>query len=495
MKNKNKIILFVIITIFVLILFLIFFIFKNINGTNQRNSQFSNLTINENTNNNLSNLVEIEFNKINTWNSNNKIFSQFNINLSNKSDQSLNNWKISISIPDDFEISQIWNATNSINKNTLIMTPVEYNNSISANSSIEIGFITSSISNFEVEKYSLYFSDVEYINSTLNSQSLQSSDTPKIEENLVTNTSTNISISDNTPVSTHGKITVSGTKIIDEHGNTFSLKGVSSHGLAWFPEYINEDSFKSLRDDFGINTIRLAMYSNPNDGYSKNIHEIVKNGVQYASDLGLYIIIDWHILNDNNPNIYKKEAKEFFIEMATLYKDYPNILYEICNEPNGNVTWDKDIKPYAEELITEIRKIDNDAIIIVGTPNWSQDVDIVAKDPLSNSNNIMYSLHFYAASHKQFLRDKMMNALNLGLPIFVSEFGICDASGNGIIDENEANIWIDTLNSNNISWICWNLSNKNESSSLISYTCNKTSNWIESDLSQSGKWLIPALKR
>ena len=183
------------------------------------------------------------------------------------------------------------------------------------------------------------------------------------------------------------------------------------------------------------------------------------------------------------------------MEMATLYKDYPNILYEICNEPNGNVTWDKDIKPYAEELITEIRKIDNDAIIIVGTPNWSQDVDIVAKDPLSNSNNIMYSLHFYAASHKQFLRDKMMNALNLGLPIFVSEFGICDASGNGIIDENEANIWIDTLNSNNISWICWNLSNKNESSSLISYTCNKTSNWIESDLSQSGKWLIQALKR
>ena len=344
----------------------------------------------------------------------------------------------------------------------------------------------------------LIFFIFKNIKSTLTSQSLQSNDTPKIEEkdeNLVTNTSSNISISDTSPVATHGKLTVSGTKIIDEHGNAFSLKGISSHGLAWFPEYINEDSFKSLRDDFGINTIRLAMYSNPNDGYSKDIHEIVKKGVQYASDLGLYVIIDWHILNDNNPNIYKKEAKEFFIEMATLYKDYPNVLYEICNEPNGNVTWDKDIKPYAEELITEIRKIDNDAIIIVGTPNWSQDVDIVAKDPISNSNNIIYSLHFYAATHKQFLRDKMMTALNLGLPIFVSEFGICDASGNGTIDENEANIWIDTLNSNNISWICWNLSNKNESSSLISYTCNKTSNWTESDLSQSGKWLLKALKK
>lgn len=492
MKNKSKIMLFVILTIFVLILCLTFLILKNIKINNQTDTQISNLTISENTNNNLSDFVEIEFNKVNTWTSNDKNIFQFNINLSNKSEQSLNDWKISISIPDNFEISQIWNATDSINENTLIITPVEYNNSISANSSIEIGFIASSISNFEIEKYSLYFNNIEYINSTLNSQN---SSAPKTEENLITNTNSNVSINEISPVSTHGKLTVSGTKIIDEHGNTFSLKGVSSHGLAWFPEYINKDSFKSLRDDFGINTIRLAMYSNPNDGYSKNVHEIVKNGVQYASDLGLYVIIDWHILNDNNPNIYKKEAKEFFIEMATLYKDYPNVLYEICNEPNGNVTWDKDIKPYAEELIAEIRKIDNDAIIIVGTPNWSQDVDIVAKNPITNVNNVMYSLHFYAATHKQFLRDKMTTALNSGLPIFVSEFGICDASGNGAIDETEANIWIDTLNSNNISWICWNLSNKNESSSLISSNCQKTSNWTEADLSKSGKWLVQALKR
>lgn len=298
-----------------------------------------------------------------------------------------------------------------------------------------------------------------------------------------------------TPVQTHGQLSVSGTNIIDENNNTFQLKGVSTHGLAWFPEYVNKESFQTMRDDWGINTIRLAMYSNPNDGYSTKMHEIVKNGINVATELGLYVIIDWHILNDNNPNMYKTQSIAFFKEMATLYKDNPNVLYEICNEPNGNVTWTKDIKPYAEELIAEIRNIDNDAIIIVGTPTWSQDVDVVSKDPINNATNIMYSLHFYAATHKQYLRDKMTTALQSGLPIFVSEFGICDASGNGTIDENEANLWIDTLNSNHISWICWNLSNKAESSSLILPSCQKTSSWMESDLSQSGKWLLQALKR
>lgn len=298
-----------------------------------------------------------------------------------------------------------------------------------------------------------------------------------------------------TPVEIHGQLSVSGTNIVDKNGNNFSLKGVSTHGLAWFPEYVNKESFQTMRDDWGINTIRLAMYSNPNDGYSNKMHEIVKNGVNVATELGLYVIIDWHILNDNNPNMYKSESIAFFKEMATLYKDNTNVLYEICNEPNGNVTWTKDIKPYAEELIAEIRNIDKDAIIIVGTPTWSQDVDIVSKDPINNTTNIMYSLHFYAATHKQYLRDKMITALQAGLPIFVSEFGICDASGNGNIDEKEANLWIDTLNSNNISWICWNLSNKAESSALILPSCQKTSGWMESDLSQSGKWLLQALKR
>ncbi len=298
-----------------------------------------------------------------------------------------------------------------------------------------------------------------------------------------------------TPVEIHGKLKVEGTNIVDEQGNNFQLKGVSTHGLQWYPQYVNQESFTYMQQNWGINAIRLAMYTGENEGYTPELHKIVENGVEYAKNAGIYAIIDWHILSEGNPNSGKEKAKVFFTEMATKYKDYDNVLYEICNEPNGNVQWDRDIKPYAEEIIQLIRAIDNDAIIIVGTPTWSQDVDIVANNPITGYDNIMYTLHFYAATHKEYLRQKLQTALNAGLPIFVTEFGSCDASGNGIIDENEANIWIDYLNERNISWMCWNLSNKDEASALLKNTDKTTGGWTQEELSQSGKWLLQALKR
>jgi endoglucanase len=218
------------------------------------------------------------------------------------------------------------------------------------------------------------------------------------------------------------------------------------------------------------------------------LHKKVDEGVKYATELGMYVVIDWHILNNGNPNTDKAAAESFFKEMAGKYKDNNNVLYEICNEPNGDVQWERDIKPYAESMISVIRAIDNDAIVIVGTPTWSQDVDIAAKSPLSDKNTV-YALHFYAATHKQDLRNKAQTAINAGLPLLVSEFGICDASGNGSIDEAEADKWMEFLDNNSVGRICWNLSNKNESSSLIASSSQKTSGWTDADLSQSGKWL------
>ena len=298
----------------------------------------------------------------------------------------------------------------------------------------------------------------------------------------------------NTPVEIHGKLSVKGTDIVDKNGDKFQLKGVSTHGIAWFPQYVNQEAFTYMKDEWKINAVRLAMYSDPNAGYTTSLHSLVDEGVKYATNSGLYVIIDWHILGDGNPNTNKAQALNFFKEMATKYKDYDNIIYEICNEPNGDVQWERDIKPYAEEVIKLIRSIDDDAIIVVGTPTWSQDVDIVAQSPIQGYENIMYTLHFYAGTHKDYLRQKADTALKAGLPIFVTEFGISDASGNGALDINEGNTWIDYLNKNNISWMCWNLSNKDESSSLLKNT-DKTTNWTKDELSDQGKWLLEALKR
>lgn len=313
-------------------------------------------------------------------------------------------------------------------------------------------------------------------------------------EQQINNDTNKQETTENTPTQIHGKLNVKNTDIVDKNGDKFQLKGISTHGLQWFPQYVNQEAFIYMRDEWGINAIRLAMYSDPNVGYTTELHKVVDNGVKYATNAGLYVIIDWHILSDGNPNTNKTQAIKFFKEMATKYKDYDNIIYEICNEPNGDVQWERDIKPYAEELIKEIRNIDNDAIIVVGTPTWSQDVDVVAKNPITGYENIMYALHFYAATHKDYLRQKSDIALKLGLPIFVTEFGICDASGNGAIDVNEANTWINYLNKNNISWMCWNLSNKNESSAILKNT-DKVTGWTKDELSDEGKWLLEALKK
>ena len=298
---------------------------------------------------------------------------------------------------------------------------------------------------------------------------------------------------DATPVEQHGALHVSGTDLMDSEGSKFRLKGVSTHGIAWFPQYVNKESFQTLRDKFGINTIRLAMYTNKSEGYGPEAVQKVQEGVQYATELGMYVIIDWHVLSEGNPNKHKTEAKKFFTKMAKQYAGQDNVIYEICNEPNGAVTWKKHIKPYAKTIISTIRKYSKNAVIVVGTPTWSQDVDVVAQSPLK-SKNVMYALHFYAATHKEWIQAQLKKAHTKGLPVMVTEFSICDASGNGALYKSSARKWMKLLDKYNISYTAWSLCNKNESSALISSSCNKTSDWTRNDLSPAGKWYFDQTK-
>lgn len=296
-----------------------------------------------------------------------------------------------------------------------------------------------------------------------------------------------------TPFEIHGKLSVSGTDLVDEHGNVTQLCGVSTHGIQWFPQYVNKDAFQSIRDDWGGNLVRLAMYT-AEGGYCEggnkaNIKSTVISGVDYATDLGMYVLIDWHILHDLDPNVHKAEAIDFFDEMSKKYADNDHVLYEICNEPNGGTSW-ASVKSYAEEVIPVIKANNPDAIIIVGTPTWSQDVDEAAKNPITGYSNIMYAVHFYADTHKDGIRNKVVTAEKAGLPVFITEFSICDASGNGNNNKAEADKWIALLDEYNISFCAWNLSNKNESSSLIAANNNKLSGWSYDELSDSGKWLV-----
>ena len=305
----------------------------------------------------------------------------------------------------------------------------------------------------------------------------------------------------NTPVERYGALQVKGNRLADQNGNPIQLKGISTHGLSWYPQYVNQDFFTQMRDEWNVEIVRLAMYTAEYNGYcvgdeanKQTLKNVIGEGVNHATNLGMYVIIDWHILSDSNPLQNKEEAKAFFAEMAERYQGYNNVIYEICNEPNSGASW-SDIKAYANEVIPVIREKDQDAIILVGTPNWSQFVNEAAADPVTGYDNIMYVLHFYADTHRDDLRNTMMNAYNQGLPIFVSEFGICDASGNGANNIEEANKWIDLMDQNGISYCIWNLSNKDESSAFFKKDCTKSSGFTTEDLSEEALWYIDVLKK
>ncbi len=296
--------------------------------------------------------------------------------------------------------------------------------------------------------------------------------------------------------SVNGKLQVIGTQLSDQNGDPVQLRGISTHGLSWFPDYVNQECVDDLKS-WGANLLRLAMYTAESGGYCtdgdpESLKDLVRSGVEYATNADMYVIVDWHILSEGTPTTYQSEAEAFFDEMSKEFADHDNVLYEICNEPN-TADW-PEIKSYAEDIIPIIRANDPDAVIIVGTPTWSQEVDKPVADPITDQDNIMYTLHFYAATHKDDLRNKMVQAINDGLPIFVTEYGICDASGNGTIDIDSANTWVDLMNEYDVSYAMWNLSNKDESSSIIASDVSKTSGFTYDDLSESGKWVYDMLQ-
>ena len=296
----------------------------------------------------------------------------------------------------------------------------------------------------------------------------------------------------------YGALSVSDGKLVDSHGKEVQLTGISTHGINWFPEFATPETIASLRNNFGINVIRLAMYTSDYNGYcvggsdnQKDLMDKICSAVDAATENDMYVIIDWHTLNDENPNTYKAESIQFFGEMVRKYKGNDNVIYEICNEPNGDTTW-SDIKSYAKEVIPVIRNVDSDAVILVGTPEWSSDLESVQDDPL-NFKNIMYTYHFYAASHKDDARAELESALEAGLPVFISEYGLVSADGNGSVDTKEAKKWYDLIDEYKLSSCIWNLSNKDEGTALISADCQSTLDWKYEDLSEEGKYFFDKL--
>lgn len=277
-----------------------------------------------------------------------------------------------------------------------------------------------------------------------------------------------IQVSPKSPVDAHGQLQVLNGKICNENGQAVQLKGMSTMGLQWFGEVVNADAFDALAYDWECDVIRLALYVGEN-GYASrpDLKDLVHKGIKLAIERDMYVIIDWHVLTPGDPNdpIYS-EAENFFREMAHTYRDYPHVIYEIMNEPNGDLTWRTDLKPYAQRMVDTIRSEDKDNLILIGSGRWSQELHIAAADPVEGEN-LAYTVHFYSGTHGESLRSNVRSALRQGQAVFCSEWGTSEATGDGGPYLDKAAEWLDFFDENSIGWVNWSLATKNETSAAF----------------------------
>ena len=293
------------------------------------------------------------------------------------------------------------------------------------------------------------------------------------------------------PVKNHGQLKVVGTQLTDEHNTAVVLNGMSFGWSCFHPKFYTAGAVSTLAKDWNCSVVRAALGVEPDNGYlhdSAKSMKLITTVVEAAIKEGIYVIIDWH-----SHNINLNEARAFFKTMATKYHGYPNIIYELYNEPDYE-TWPQ-VKAYSIDLISTIRAIDTANIILVGSPHWDQDVHLPAEDPIAGFKNLMYTMHFYAGTHKQWLRDRTDAAIAKGLPIFISESAGMDATGDGKLDDKEWNKYINWMQKKKLSWITWSVSDKDESCSVLRKSASGDGKWTDNDLKESGLKTKAYLKR
>lgn len=280
---------------------------------------------------------------------------------------------------------------------------------------------------------------------------------------------------------------VEGTALLNANGDTVVLNGPSLGWHSNWGRFYNEGTVKSLKEKWGANITRAAIGAhksgdcvNTYDVDSANAVNLAMKVIDAAIANDMYVICDWH----SHENTLE-DAKKFFTVITEKYGDTPNVLYEIWNEPL-DIPW-QEIKDYANELIPVIRKNAPNAVVIVGTPKWDQDVDVAAESPLEMPN-LLYSLHYYAGTHKDWNRDKAEKAIAAGLPLIVSECGSMDHTGDGPIDYESWKAWMEFADKHNISVLMWDIADKNETCSMIEATASDNGmEWKEEDLKEWAK--------
>lgn len=295
----------------------------------------------------------------------------------------------------------------------------------------------------------------------------------------------------------YGQLSVNGKgQLVGQNGKPVQLRGVSTHGLQWFPQFYNWNSFKWLRDDWKLNVIRIAVYVEEG-GYTQDggkSRQLALEAINWCLGLNLYVIIDWHVSADEDPQKHKVEALKFFREISVAHPNDPHIIYEIMNEPHGSGDdWRGKLKPYAEQAIGVIRAASPNAVVIVGNPMWSQRPDVGMTDPLGDKN-VLYTNHRYCRHETEQWQKMVANIRTHGVPVFATEAGVSDYTGNGGPFLQDFEQIIRFYEEHDISWAVWSLCDKNETSALLLPGAPTQGGWGESWLTPGGRLVRKMLR-
>lgn len=301
-------------------------------------------------------------------------------------------------------------------------------------------------------------------------------------------------------VDTYGHLRVSGGRLRDQSGNAVQLKGMSTYWLNWpsGKKFADADVVATLAKQWGVSVLRIAMGVNPGDGTGylplsgrDEMRDMVYLLADACVENGIYFIVDWHSYN----TLYLADLEaEFFTDISETYGEYPNLMYELYNEPGQFESWSGSLKPYQEHLVLNvIRPRDPDNVIIIGSRAWDQHPEECADDPIV-ADNLVYSIHFYAAGHCGVqaveMRARYDYAMSKGLALFATEWGPghWDWTKESF-SEKEANLWSDWMDANGIGWTNWSICDLNETSSALIPGTSPTDVWKSRCLTRSGLYI------
>ena len=274
------------------------------------------------------------------------------------------------------------------------------------------------------------------------------------------------------------KISVNKNSFVTENGEKLVFRGLNTSDPDKLESqgYWNKAYFEEIKK-WGANIVRFPVHPTAwVERGKENYLSLLDDGLMWASELGLYVIMDWHSIGNLQTDMYQhdrydttlKQTYDFWRTIAVRYgKNNTVAFYELFNEPTtynntlGTASWEE-WKRLNEEMITIIRANGGEGIPLVAGFNWAYDLSPVLDNPI-NAEGIGYVSHPYPQKREKPWEDKWTTDWGFvkeKYPLILTEIGFCGPEDPGahmpvISDESYGDAITNYCDDKEISYVVW----------------------------------------